>query len=85
MVMEEGIAHLCFISPNTTFIKHKVLHTISKKNNYNNTYDKQLATFYEACSTIVFNHVDISAMKCFIIASPGFVKDQFFDHLKQHY
>lgn len=76
--MEEGVGHLCYISRNTTFIKHKVEKQITKKNNYNNEYDKQLNSFYEQCSQLVLQHVDLKSIKCLIIASPGFVKDEFY-------
>jgi hypothetical protein len=42
MVMEEGVAHLCFVSPNTTFMKHKVEKAIPRKSHYNNNNDKHL-------------------------------------------
>lgn len=85
VVMEEGVAHLCFISPNTTIIKHKVLMAIGRKNNYNSHYDKQLTNFYSSCCQMVQSHARLAEMRCLIIASPGFVKDQFYTFLKEYY
>ena len=82
MVMEEGVAHICYISSNTTLIKHKIEKNIQKKSNNNSQYDKQLEQFYDQCSNIIINHVNFDKIKCFIIASPGFLKDQMFKNLK---
>ena len=42
-----------------------------------------LNKFYEAVMQGILRHVDFSIVKCVIIASPGFVKDQFFEYMMQ--
>lgn len=42
-----------------------------------------LNKFYEQVMQSIFRHVDFSIVKCVIVASPGFVKDQFFEYTVQ--
>lgn len=42
-----------------------------------------LNKFYEAVMQGILRHIDFNIVKCVIIASPGFVKDQFFDYTMQ--
>lgn len=42
-----------------------------------------LTKFYEAVMQGILRHVDFSIVKCVILASPGFVRDQFYDYMMQ--
>lgn len=84
MVMEEGIAHLCYISANTTFIKQKIEKNIQKKSRDYSQQDKQLQSFYDTCSNAILSNVGFESLKCFIIASPGFIREQMLENLKEH-
>lgn len=42
-----------------------------------------LNKFYEAVMQGILRHIDFSIVKCVILASPGFVKDQFFEYMMQ--
>ncbi|KAG6543433.1 hypothetical protein Mapa_015103 [Marchantia paleacea] len=44
-------------------------------------YDKALNKFFENVLQGVLRHVDFSIVKCLIIASPGFTKDQFYNYM----
>lgn len=40
-----------------------------------------LARFYESVMQGILRHISFDIVKCVIIASPGFVKDQFMDYM----
>lgn len=42
-----------------------------------------LTKFYEAVMQGILRHVDFNIVKCVIVASPGFVKDQFYEYMVQ--
>lgn len=88
--MEEGIAHLFIVSRATTKLKAKIEKRIAKKKGIaaaTGAVDKQKSKFYEAIVQAMILHFSQSPswptqLKSVIIASPGFVKDAFFEHLR---
>lgn len=42
-----------------------------------------LAKFFESVMQGILRHVDFDVVKCVIIASPGFVRDAFFEYMMQ--
>lgn len=81
-VMDEGVAHLCYIKNNSTYIKAKIEKNIPKKKSGSEFHDKTLRQFFELCFVQLVS-VDLEKIKGFIIASPGYVKDQFFEYIKE--
>jgi protein pelota len=79
VVMQEGLAHVCLITQHMTIVRAKVECSIPKKRRGTTTqHDKGTARFYEAVMQALLRHVDFDVVKCCLIASPGFVKDDFF-------
>ncbi|XP_013146335.1 PREDICTED: protein pelota [Papilio polytes] len=84
VVMQEGLAHVCLITPSMTLVRSKIDVTIPRKRKgFVQQHEKGLNKFYEAVMQGILRHIDFSIVKCVIIASPGFVKDQFFDYMMQ--
>lgn len=84
VVMQEGLAHVCLITPSMTLVRSKIDITIPRKRKgFVQQHEKGLTKFYEAVMQGILRHVDFSIVKCVIIASPGFVKDQFFEYMMQ--
>ena len=81
-VMDEGVAHLCYIKNNATYIKSKIEKNIPKKKSGSEYHDKNMKQFYELCFLALVN-IDFDKIKGFIIASPGYVKDNFYEYLKE--
>jgi len=81
-VMDEGVAHLCYIKNYATYIKSKIEKNIPKKKSGSEFHDKTLKQFFELCFVALLS-VDFEKIKGFIIASPGYVKDQFFEYIKE--
>lgn len=84
VVMQEGLAHVCLITPSMTLVRSKIDITIPRKRKgFVQQHEKGLTKFYEAVMQGILRHVDFNIVKCVIIASPGFVKDQFFEYMVQ--
>lgn len=84
VVMQEGIAHICLITSNMTIVRAKVDHVIPRKRKGNvSQHEKGLSRFYESVMQGILRHINFDIVKCIIIASPGFVKDQFLDYMTQ--
>ena len=49
MVMDEGIAHICYVKPSITLLKQKVEKNISKKSSGEEIYKKSIGKFFQEC------------------------------------
>lgn len=84
VVMQEGLAHVCLITANMTLVRAKIDVNIPKKRKGNSAqHDKSVSRFYENVAQALLRHVDFDIVKCVLIASPGFVREQFYDFLLQ--
>lgn len=84
IIMQEGLAQICLITSNMTLMRSKIEMSIPKKRKgFVQQYEKAIVKFYEAVMQGILRHVNFDVVKCVIIASPGFVKDQFFQYLNQ--
>lgn len=84
VVMQEGLAHVCLITPSMTLVRSKIDMTIPRKRKgFVQQHEKGLNKYYDAVMQGILRHVDFNIVKCVILASPGFVKDQFFEYMIQ--
>lgn len=81
MVMDEGIAHLCYVKPSITLLKQKVEKNVSKKSSGQQIYKKSIGKFFKDCYLAV-KSLDFQKIKCLVIASPGFVNEQFMAYIR---
>ena len=81
LAMQPGLAHLCLVTGSVTVTKSKVETNIPKKRAGNSSHSKSIIKFYEACYQAVLRHVDFDKVKCVVLASPGYVKNDFFKYL----
>lgn len=82
VIMQEGLAHLCLINSSMTLVRSKIDVNIPRKRKGNvSQHEKGLAKFYESVMQGIIRHINFDIVKCVLIASPGFVKDQFFDYM----
>ncbi|KAG1689325.1 Protein pelota [Nymphon striatum] len=85
IVMHEGLAHICLVSSCMTLLRGKIETSIPRKRKgMCSQHDKGLIRFFESIIQTILRHVDFEIVKCVIIGSPGFVKDQFFDYMLQY-
>lgn len=82
VIMQEGLAHLCLITPNMTLLRAKIETTIPRKRKgMCAQHDKGLSKFYDQIIQAILRHVHFDIVKCVLVASPGFVKDQFAEYM----
>ena len=82
VVMQEGLANVCLVLSSMTLIKAKVEVPIPRKRRgHTDQHDKGVIKFFDAIVQAILNHINFDVVKCVILASPGFLRDQFYQHL----
>ncbi|KAJ8971951.1 hypothetical protein NQ317_018295 [Molorchus minor] len=84
VVMQEGLANVCLITSSMTIVRAKIDVSIPRKRKgFVQQYEKGLTRFYDQVMQAILRHINFDIVKCVLIASPGFVRDQFFDYMFQ--
>jgi len=84
IVMQEGVANICLLTDAMTLTKAHITQAIPRKRKTSaNAHDKSVDRFYQVVYDSMLRIVDLNHVKAVIIASPGFVKDQFFAYMNQ--
>ena len=83
IVMQTGLAHVCLVTGALTITKARIEVNIPKKRTGSSNHAKAITKFYEAVYQAVLRHIDFTKVKCVVLGSPGFVKDDFFKYLQQ--
>ncbi|XP_046418317.1 protein pelota [Neodiprion fabricii] len=84
VIMQDGIAHVCLITSNMTLVRAKIDQNIPRKRKGNvSQHEKGLARFYESVMQAILRHINFDVVKCILLASPGFVKNQFMEFMIQ--
>lgn len=82
VVMQEGLANIVLVTSAMTLLRAKIEVTIPRKRKGSCTqHEKALERFYEAVMQGILRHINFDVVKCVLVASPGFVKDQFINYL----
>ncbi|KAL6044620.1 Translation factor pelota, variant 2 [Balamuthia mandrillaris] len=82
IIMTEGLATVCLINSSMTIVRARVEAAIPRKRRGSSAeHDKGLKKFFEATMQAILRHINFDVVKCVIIASPGFVKDQFNEYM----
>lgn len=85
VVMQEGLAHVCLILSSMTLVKSKIDMPIPRKRkNLCSNHDKSMEKFFERIVQAINTHVNFDVIKACIIASPGFLKEQFFNYMMDY-
>ncbi len=81
VVLVPGLAHVCLITPYMTVTRARIEMNIPRKRSGNSDHSKVLARFYSALYGSILEKIDFNRIKCILIGSPGFTKDDFFTYL----
>ncbi|ETV87215.1 mRNA surveillance protein pelota [Aphanomyces astaci] len=84
VVMQTGLAHLCLITGHMTVIRAKIESSIPRKRPGNTSHAKGVERFYDNIVQSLKRHIDFNLVKCVLVASPGFVKDDFFKYMLEY-
>nr|CAG4640906.1 EOG090X07BV [Eulimnadia texana] len=84
IVMQEGIAHVCLVTKSMTLVRAKIDVAIPRKRKGNvSQHEKGMQRFFENVLQALLRHVNFDVVRCLLLASPGFVKDQFYEYVMQ--
>jgi len=84
VVMQEGLAHICLVTSCMTLVRAKIdMNIPRKRKGLCAQHDKAVGKFFDQVMTGLLRHVNFDVVKCVLIASPGFVKDQFYEYMFQ--
>ncbi|KAH6792881.1 Eukaryotic release factor 1 family protein [Perilla frutescens var. hirtella] len=82
VLMQEGLCHILLVGKSMTLTRARIETSIPRKHGPAVAgYDKALTKFFENVLQAFLKHVDFNVVRCAVIASPGFTKDQFHKHL----
>uniref|UniRef100_A0A2P2I0E1 Protein pelota homolog n=2 Tax=Hirondellea gigas TaxID=1518452 RepID=A0A2P2I0E1_9CRUS len=82
ITMQEGLAFVVLITSAMTVERAKIDVNIPKKGKADDTQRKKnMLKFFEQIAASVYRHFNFDVLKAVIIASPGFLKDDFFSYL----
>lgn len=81
MVMEEGVAHLCYVKQSITLLKQKIEKNVSKKSSGEEIHRKSLGKFFAECYAAI-RTLDFERIKCFVLASPGFTSEELMRYIR---
>lgn len=82
IVMQEGIAHVCLVTSSMTIVRAKIEVNIPRKRKGNcSQHDKGLFKFYDQIIQAILRHFNFDVIKCVLVASPGFVREQFSNYM----
>eukprot|EP01137_Pigoraptor_chileana_P011315 Opistho-2@61977 len=82
VVMQEGLANVCLVTASMTIVRARIEVNIPRKRRgHAQQHEKGLERFFEAVMQAIVRHVNFEIVKCCVIASPGFVKDQFLTYM----
>ncbi|KAK1751291.1 hypothetical protein QBC47DRAFT_425466 [Echria macrotheca] len=77
VVMQEGLANICLITDFQTLIKQRVESSIPKKRSSAKDTSGGMTAFYEKTLSTMLRAVDFSSSRALLLASPGFVAQDF--------
>lgn len=78
-----GLAHVCLITGSLTITKAKIDINIPKKRTGTTQHSKSVAKFYDSIYQAVVRHYDFGKIKCVVLGSPGFSKNDLYDFMIQ--
>jgi len=82
VVMQEGLAHVCLVLSSMTLVKAKIEVQIPRKRRGSSQqHDKAVLKFFDSILQAILRHINFDVVKCLILASPGFVKDQCYEYM----
>ncbi|MEN2495653.1 MAG: hypothetical protein MHMPM18_000249 [Marteilia pararefringens] len=85
IVLEEGVAHICLVKSSSCQMLSKISHSIAKKHKiFTGKYSDSLEQFYSLIVDQIFKLYDLKALKCIVLASPGFFNSQLLEHLRKY-
>eukprot|EP00048_Salpingoeca_helianthica_P002948 m.62469 g.62469 ORF g.62469 m.62469 type:complete len:395 (+) comp12406_c0_seq2:157-1341(+) len=78
VIMQEGLAYVCLVTPHMTLVKAKIDMPIPRKRKgAAEQQAKAMTRFFGKVMEAIVTFVNFEVVKCVLVASPGFVREQF--------
>jgi protein pelota len=77
VMMQDGLANICIVGNTMTLVKCKIEKHLPKKRQSNEIYMKARNKFFDEVYLAITRYINFEHIKVLIIASPGYVKDDF--------
>lgn len=86
VVLQEGIAHVCLLTPSSTILKQKIEYSMPKKKRATDVakFDDKTLKFYKAIYGSVKKNFDFDKLKMIILCSPGFYAKTLMEKIFQY-
>ncbi|CCD24443.1 uncharacterized protein NDAI_0D01290 [Naumovozyma dairenensis CBS 421] len=86
VVLQEGIAHVCLLTPSSTILKQKIEYSMPKKKRSTDVmkFDEKTTKFYKAIYESIKKNFDISNLKLILLCSPAFYAKTLYDKILQY-
>uniref|UniRef100_F1KY77 Protein pelota homolog n=1 Tax=Ascaris suum TaxID=6253 RepID=F1KY77_ASCSU len=85
VVMHEGLAHVCLLTAAMTIVRAKIdMQIPRKRKGLSGQHDRGLQRFFDAIAAAFMRHVNLKIVKCVLVASRGFLNEQFLNHLLEY-
>ncbi|KAG0329084.1 hypothetical protein BGZ99_003468 [Dissophora globulifera] len=82
IVCQEGLANVCLVTSSMTIIRQHLDSPVPRKRKGSVTnYEKGMKRFFEQIYQAILRHIDFDIVKCVILGSPGFVREQLYDFI----
>ncbi|KAF9974368.1 hypothetical protein BGZ73_002219 [Actinomortierella ambigua] len=82
VVCQEGLANICLVTSSMTIIRQHIDCPVPRKRKGSVTnYEKGMRRFFEQIYQAILRHIDFDIVKCVIIGSPGFVREQVYEFI----
>lgn len=83
VVLQEGVAHVCAVTPYHTSLKSKITANLAKKKRGVDIMknDSKLDKFYHQIIENMIRHFDFNKLKLILLCSPGFFAQNLYDNL----
>ncbi|KAJ1499416.1 hypothetical protein HMI56_004400 [Coelomomyces lativittatus] len=82
IVLQEGLANVCLLTEFMTLVRQRVeVGLPTKRKGSSSSYEKATKLFFDQLAQAFFRHIDLNIVKVVLIASPGFIKDKFYEYL----
>jgi protein pelota len=83
IVMQEGLAHVCLVTPFMTQTRARIERKMPKKKDGGDKYDKAIVAFFKDILEAVRKYVNFDVVKLVLCGSPGFLKDDFYSYMEE--
>ncbi|KAG0669237.1 Translation factor pelota [Maudiozyma exigua] len=86
VALQEGIAHVCILTPSSTILKQKIEYSLPKKKRGTDImkYDEKTEKFYRGIYNAMNKYYDFDKLKMVILCSPGFYAKTLMEKVLQY-